>query len=59
MYWFIFKTLLKLYIADSVLDKTINLAFGGRQQAIYFLDDTIRNFNRMYHQNKLLSNNTI
>ena len=59
MYWFIAKTLLKLYIADSVMDKTINLVWGGRQGLLYWLDDTVRNFNRIYHQHKLLSNNTI
>lgn len=59
MLWFICKTLLKLYIADSVLEKTTDLIWGNRQNAIYFLDDTVRNFNRIYHQHKLLSNNTI
>ena len=56
MWWFICKTLLKLYIADSVLDKSINLAFGGRQKALYWLDDQMRELNKIYHQNKLLSN---
>ena len=59
MLWFICKTLLKLYIADSVLEKTTDLIWGNRQNAIYFLDDTVRNFNRIYHQHKLISNNTI
>ena len=54
MYWFIFKTLLKLYMFDSVLDKTINLAFGGRQQAIYWLDEQMKELNKIYHQ-KLIS----
>ena len=55
MYWFIFKTLLKLYIADSVIDKTINIAFGDRQGLLYWLDDRLKDLNKIY-QNKLLSN---
>jgi hypothetical protein len=53
MWWFIAKTLLKLYIADSVLEKTTDLIWGGRQNAIYWLDDQMRELNKIYHQNKL------
>jgi hypothetical protein len=56
MWWFLAKTLLKLYIADSVIDKTIIIAFGGnRQNAIDWLDDRLKDLNKIY-QNKLLSN---
>jgi len=53
MWWFIAKTLLKLYIADSVLEKTTDLIWGNRQNAIYWLDDQMRELNKIYHQNKL------
>ena len=54
MWWFIAKTLLKLYIADSVFSKTTDLIWGNRQNLLYWLDEQMREFNKLYNQ-KLIS----